>query len=105
VKGLGLTRVTLTSGAGDVRPGLVLDDVVDATIDGLAARGARPGVVVWMHDARRVAVRGLSASPGSGPDLRVTGTESGEIGLAAATAARVERGPGVKPSVVVDLPI
>jgi hypothetical protein len=104
VKGLSLARVTLTGGVADVRPGLVLDDVVDTTIDGLVARGARPGVVVWMHDARRVAVRGLTASAGTGPDLRVTGTESGDIGLAAATAARVERGPGVKPSVVVDLP-
>lgn len=105
VKGLALARVTLTSGVGDVRPGLVLDDVVDASIDGLAAKGARPGVVLWMHDARRVAVRGLTAWPGTGPDLRVTGTESGEIALAAATAARVERGPGVAASVVVDLPI
>ena len=105
VQGLGLARVTLTSGVAEVRPGLVLDDVVDATIDGLAARGAQPGVVVWMHDARRVAVRGLTASPGTGPDLRVTGAESGEIGLAAATAGRVERGPGVAASVVTDLPI
>ena len=105
MKGLGLTRVSLTSGVADVRPGLVLDDVVDATIDELAARGARPGIVAWMHDVRRVAVRSLTASPGTGPDLRVTGAESGEIGLAAATAARVERGPGVKASVVVDLPI
>ena len=40
-------------------------------------------VVLWMHDVRRVAVRSLTASPGTGPDLRVTGAESGEIGLAA----------------------
>jgi len=105
VKGLSLARVTLTSGVADVRPGLVLDDVVDTTIDGLATKGTRPGVMVWMHDARRVAVRGLTAPPGIGPDLRVTGSESGEIALAAAAAARVERGPGVAASVLTDLPI
>jgi hypothetical protein len=105
VKGLGLTRVTLTSGVADVRPGLVLDDVVDSMIDGLAAGAARPGIVLWMHDARRVAVRGLTAPPGGDADLRITGAESGDIALAAAAAGRVERGPGVAASALVDLPI
>ena len=105
VEALRLEDLHLKGSAADQRPVLVADDLRGGWIEGLRVESmSGPGPIVWLAQARNIALRGARAPAGTGVFLRVSGARSAEIELAggdmSAAARPVELGPGVAPDAV-----
>jgi hypothetical protein len=105
VEGLELADLRFTGAASDPRPALVADDLRGARIERLRVESApAAGPVVWLEQARGVALEGAQPPAAAAPFLRVTGGESAGIevvgGELPSAASAIELGPGVRPDAV-----
>ncbi len=107
VEELDLRGLRFTGAAADPRPALVADDLGAGRVEGLRVESSSgAGPIVWLEQAREVALRGARAPAGTALFLRVSGERSAGIELAgndlAGAARAVELGPGVAPDAVRD---
>lgn len=106
VGGLTLADVKLQTSQPDGRHALVLDDVADATLAGLACSPARATASpVLLVEARGVLVRGSRPQVAEGTFLQIEGANTAGIALLGNDFRHVSRvfdlGPAVRPSAVV----
>lgn len=89
VNGLRLSDVRIETDRPDKRHALVLDDVQEATIDGLAcAQSSEGAALVKAHNCRDILFRGCRPV-GSGAFLRVAGAETARVALIGNDLSRV----------------
>lgn len=108
VRGLRLVNVQMQTDKDDLRHAVILDDVEDTAIDGLASPFAvGAGAVAKLVDTRSVLVSGCRPVVRTDVFLRVEGKQSGGIVLngndLSAVSTVVEYGDGVPKGVVVPL--
>jgi hypothetical protein len=105
VRGVTLSDVRLLTDKPDERHALVLDDVRDANLSGLAcSHAAAAPSVVRMNQVRNVLIRGCQPVIPDGVFLRLEGGETAGIALVGNDFSRVaklaEFGEGVNPAVL-----
>jgi hypothetical protein len=101
VRALNVANVCLQTDAADFRHALVLDDVENATLDGLRSMPASgTNVLLRLSQSRDVLIRGMQPRSVSGAFLKVEGDNSAAIGMVgndfSGVARVVELGDGVR---------
>jgi hypothetical protein len=92
VRGLSVSNVRLQTSAPDGRHALVLDDVEDAELDGLACMPASgTNALMRLSETRRVLIRGSQPRSANGPFLKVDGATTLDIALVGNDFSRVTR--------------
>jgi len=87
VTGLRVEKTTLTVGAPDARPALVLDDVRDATVKTLVATAPHDsGPVAWLRSAQDCLLTGVQ-TPAAQTVIRLSGTETTKVRVAATASS------------------
>lgn len=90
VNGLRLSDVMIETDKPDKRHALVLDDVQEASVDGLACSQAPGGAaLVKAHNCRDILFRGCRPV-GGGSFLRVTGMDTARLGLVGNDLSRIK---------------
>ena len=92
VRGLTVSNVRLQTAVPDARHALVLDDVHDAELNGVACMpAAGSNALIRLSQTRHVLIRGSRPHSAKGAFLKVDGTDSSDVSLVGNDFSRVKR--------------